>query len=467
MPTIRSGRLTAQAADILNAIRNGASANYREFVPPANPNLSNLGAIGNPILNYEGIRNEFINALLNRIAVVEVIAMGFTNPLSDFKRGTLELGETIEEIFVGIADVYQFSQNQAEQKVFKRKMPDVKTAFHVMNYQKFYPQTISREQLRQAFLSVNGLEDFITRLITAMYTAMEYDEFLMMKYVLARAILDGRLYAVETGSAADDDEGIKTTTQEIIRISGDLQFPSDKYNEYGVTTATKPENQRIILSNTFKSYMKVAVLASAFNMSEVEFMAQTVTIDSFGKFDNDRLTALFTDEEGNVAGSFVPFTTAELEALNAIPAVVIDKNFLMIYDYLTEIADIRNPMGLYWNYFLHHWACFSTSPFANAVVCVPTTPAVNSVSVTPTTATLTNGGSITLTPTVVTTGFAPKTVSYEVDTGTFPEDSVTVDIYGKVTISPDAGMDSDTVTITVTSTFDETKTATCAITVNS
>ena len=39
---------------------------------------------------------------------------------------------------------------------------DVRAAFHTMNYQKFYKATISNDQLRQAFLSWQGITDLIT-----------------------------------------------------------------------------------------------------------------------------------------------------------------------------------------------------------------------------------------------------------------------------------------------------------------
>ena len=462
MPNTVYPHLTAAAADILNAIRNSATADYGQYVPPANPNLSNIGAIGAPILNYEGIRNAFINALLNRIALVEVKYLSFTNKWNRFKRGELLMGETIEEIFIAIADPYQYSPSNAEQKVFKRELPDVKSAFHTMNYQKFYPQTISREQLRQAFLSPESLESFITNIITAMYTAMEYDEFLLMKYLLARAILDGKLYAVQT---ADTSNGIteaiaKEITSDIIATSGAMSYPSPKYNATGVVNNSPVDRQVVIVSNAFNAKMKVDVLASAFHMEEVDFMAEKIDVDGFGEFDDARLEKLFTNEDGTRAADYTPFTSAEKTALNAIPAVVVSRDWFMVYDVLTEIADIRNPMGLYYNYFLHVWRIYSYSPFANASCFTPTAPSVTSVEVTPATMTVAGGHetSVNLTAEVVTVGFAPKSVIW-----TSSNNKVSVDIYGKVTVAADA---TGTATITATSTFDSTKKDTCVITIS-
>lgn len=463
MPNTNYPHLTAAAADILNAIRNSATADYQSYVPPANPNLSNIGAIGTPILNFEGIRNAFVNALLNRIAIVEVKYLAFNNRWNRFKRGELLLGETIEEVFIAIANPYQYSPSNAENLVFKRNLPDVKSAFHTMNFQKFYPQTISREQLRQAFLSAETLENFITNIIQSMYNAMEYDEFLMMKYVLARAILDGRVYPIEIENYEGDnyESYVKAITSKVISTSGAMSYPSTKFNAYGVVNNAPVDRQVVIVSNWFNSVMKVDVLASAFHKDEVEFMAEKIDVDGFGEFDDERLELLFTDEDGNLSEEYTPFTDAEKEALNSIPAVVCDRDWFMIYDNLTEIADIRNPMGLYYNYFLHVWRTYSYSPFACASCFVADTPAVNSVTVVPAEMTLTAGQAVDVqvSATVVTQGFAPKSVIWASD-----DDNVTVDAFGNVHVGADATGTEGVVTITATSTFDDSVNGTCEIT---
>ena len=112
-------------------------------------------------------------------------------------RSMLEYGETIEEIFVNIAEPHVFDQQKSESEVFKREIPDVKSAFHVLNYQTFYKQTTSDYQLKQAFLTYEGITDLIYRIIDAMTTSSNYDEFLVMKYLLARRILNGDLKSVQ------------------------------------------------------------------------------------------------------------------------------------------------------------------------------------------------------------------------------------------------------------------------------
>jgi hypothetical protein len=55
-----------KSTDLLNAIKNGASAEYKARIPTATQN--NLAQVGTAILEFESTRNEFVHALLDRIA---------------------------------------------------------------------------------------------------------------------------------------------------------------------------------------------------------------------------------------------------------------------------------------------------------------------------------------------------------------------------------------------------------------
>ena len=172
MPSIpKRVTLTNSSVDILNVIRNNATQNYRDQVPKATENAESIREIGAVIMDYPALQNEFVNALINRIGRVVVTSKMYYNPLSMFKKGLLEFGESVEEIFVEIAKPFTFDQKGSESTLYKREIPNIKSAFHIMNYQKFYKVTISHQQLRQAFLSWNGVTDLITKTINSLYTA--------------------------------------------------------------------------------------------------------------------------------------------------------------------------------------------------------------------------------------------------------------------------------------------------------
>ena len=449
-PTVKT--LTNSSVDILNVIRENASQNYRDYVPKATPDADSVRQIGAIIMDFPALQNEFLNSLVNRIGRVLITSKMYDNPWSFFKKGMLEFGETVEEIFVNIAKPFQFDPATAESTIFKREIPDVRAAFHVMNYQKFYKTTIQNDQLRQAFLSWQGISDLIAKIVDAMYTGANYDEFITMKYMLARHILDGHMYPTVIPEVTETN--MKKIVSTIKGVSNNYTFLSNKYNLAGVYTRAEKTEQYMLINANFDAIMDVEVLASAFNMDKTEFSGRRVLVDSFGSLDIERLKELFKDDT-----TFKAPTEAELQALDAIPAILVDRNWFMIFDNFYNFTEQYNGEGLYWNYWYHVWKTFSISPFSNNALFIPGTPAVTSVTVSPATATLAGGQSAQFTATVVTSDFAPKSVVWSVDDAS----KATVDQSGKVTIMADA--EAGTVTVTATSTFDNTKKGTSTITI--
>lgn len=444
----KSQTLVKSAPDIVNAIRNSASPMYQNLVPLANPeNVKEIGAILN---SYPQLQNEFLNALVNRIGRVILTSKMYENPWSMFKKGLLEFGETIEEIFVNLAKPFQFDPAVSESTIFKREIPDVRSAFHIMNYQKYYKATIANDQLRQAFLSWQGITDLIAKIVDSMYTGANYDEFQVMKYMLCKNIVRGNLYPVNV-----DDSNIKSVAADFKAVSNDLEFMKTKYNVNGVHTTSKKDEQYLIVDAKFDASMDVEVLASAFNMDKAEFMGHRVLVDNFAELDTDRLAILFADD-----ANYVPLTDGELATLSNITAVLVDKDWFMIFDNFMNFTEQYNGEGLYWNYWYHVWKTFSVSPFANAIVFTSEQAGVTSVTVTPSTATVVAGGTVALSAAVVTTGFAPQTVTWS----SADETVATVNADGVVTVLSGATT-SDTVVITATSTYDNTVTGTATITV--
>lgn len=431
--------LTNSSVDILNVIRNSATQNYQNYVPQATANAESIREIGAVIMDYPALQNEFLNALVNRIGKVMVTSKMYDNPWAMFKKGLLEFGETIEEIFVNIAKPFQFDPSVAEQTVFKREIPDVRSAFHIMNYQKYYKATIQNDQLRQAFLSWQGITDLIAKIVDAMYTGANYDEFQTMKYMLAKRILNGQLYPVTIPTVQTSN--MKAIVSTIKGVSNKFEFLSPKYNLTGVQTHTKKDSQFLLINSKFDAEMDVEVLASAFNMNKAEFSGHRVLVDSFGDLDKDRLDILFADDP-----TYKAITTLEMEALDSIPCIMVDRDYFMIFDNFYNFTEQYNGEGLYWNYWYHVWKTFSISPFANNAVFIAGTPGVTSVTVSPATASVSVGQVVQMGATLVTTDFAPQSVTWSVT----DNEDVTVTQSGLVSINEGA---TGTATIVATSIY--------------
>lgn len=451
MPTKPSGRsLDASSIDVLNAIRNSSSENYRSAVPFAdNENIRDIGNIltGNPTL-----ANSFLTNLVNRIGRVIISSRMYDNPWSMFKKGMLDYGETIEDIFVDIARPFEFDQAVSEKEVFKREIADVESVFHILNYKKFYKVTISEQDLNLAFLNASGVTDLINKIIDSLYAGARYDEFITMKYLIARHLIDGNLYTVEVPEVSE--ENAKKITTKIKEVSNAFTFMSTKYNLAGVHNYSDKDRQYLIVNNEFDAIMDVEVLASAFNMDKAQFTGKRVLVDGFGIVDKERLNELFSESKG-----YTELTEDEITALNAIPAILVDQDWLMIFDNMDKFTELYNGQGLYWNYWYHCWKTFSISPFHNSVAFIPAKPQVTSVEVSPTTVTAKPGTTVILTAKVATTSFASKQVTWSVD-----RELATVSFDGRVHILESATA-GETITVTCTSVFDPSKNATATITV--
>lgn len=415
--------------------------------------------IGDYIMNYTPAANAFLNALVNRIAFVTISSKMYTNPWSAFKKGKLEYGETVEEIFVNLARPYQFSPSKAEQDVFKRTIPDVRSAFHTMNFQKVYPVTISDDQLRQAFLAWSGVTDLIAAIVDSVYAAAQTDEFLVMKYMIARSIVNGSVQGVVIPKA---DKANATDVATVMRQTArKLSFQNDRFNMAGVTTNTKIEDQYLIITADFESVMDMNVLATAFNLRYAEFMGRVVPVDSFVDMDWNRLKMLFTDETGAVDKNFHEWTDEEKKILQGVPAVTVSPEFWQVWDNFEKMTENYNGLGLYWNYNYHVWKTFSISPFAQAAAYSDVKGAVSAVAVTPSTVTLPKGSDMQLSAKVTGTGVVNKSVTWSLK-GAKSSGSYVTD-YGSVHVAKDETAAS--LEAIATSVADSSKTGKCTVTV--
>lgn len=350
--------LNASTIDIINVIRQNASYDYQQNVPEVT-RAADIPKVGEVIYGTPAFANQFINALVNRIALVRVQSATFNNPYAILKKGYLEFGETVEDIFVQIANVVDYSAEKAAGRELKRTIPDVKSAFHAMNWRVMYPVTIQDEDLRMAFVNVDGVQNLIAKVVDSVYTAAEYDEFLLFKYLIIKAVSAGKMYPVSIGDGTE----MKDAAKAFRGTSNVIQFMSNQFNEAGVKTNTPRSRQVIFMDAMFNADFDVDVLASAFNMDKADFMGRLFLIDNWTTFDNERFEVIRAASDGLEA-----VTTPELQLMADVKAVIMDENWFQVYDNLNKMTENYVGSGLYWNYWYHTWKTISVSPFSNAVV---------------------------------------------------------------------------------------------------
>jgi len=330
---------------ILDVIRANASLEYQERVPATE--RATITEIGSPINTYQTIQNEFLNALVNRIALTVIRNRTASNPLALLKKGTIPLGSDIQEIFTNMAKDTGFDGSGS--KLLTKTTPDVKALYHRLNRKGQYPITITKQGLQTAFTSYGELEKLLGSIVTAMYSGDNFDEFVLMKNLFAQAITGSKIVTASVPHVLNELTG-KAFIKAVKNASSGFTFPSSVFNTYfankpvsdtgdPVVTWSPIEDQILIVRADVMNEIDVEVLASAFNMGKVEFLASVLKVDSFGS------------------------------ATNCL-AVLCDRSWVQVYDNLFETSEFYNGQGMYWNYWLNHWQTYSYSTFANAVAFV-------------------------------------------------------------------------------------------------
>jgi len=320
-----------------------------------------IAPIGKIIMSNERYKNAFMNTI-NLIGLTVIDRNYWENPWEVFaNRGTLPYGQTVREMIVDIANVYDYNEYANDADHFlENVVPNIYNYLHEINYQKFYKTTTSDEQMAMAFNTEGGLFDLIEKIVGSLYEGYKYDKYIADKYMLCRRIIDGTITSVKIENYAN-----LTPRQRVAKlksISNLMTFRSPNYNPAGVRVSTPFDKQIAIINTDFEADMSTDVLATSFFRNEAEMKSRSALVDGFGNHDGARLKELLGD-------AYVPFTEAELQALANIPAVIIDDEFFQDYSYAmdnnadTKMTDFYNPESLKRNHWLHTFKVLSTSPF--------------------------------------------------------------------------------------------------------
>lgn len=332
----------AISVEILNTIRNNADTLYQERVPTATKD--NISAIGRVFTTYNEQYNTFINALIHKIGLTILQTKTFENKLKPFKSGTVLSEQDIEEIWV---DQFRMAEGAYDKDggvgtngihPFKRRTyNDVKVNYHRMNRQDKYVITLSKIDVIRAFRSESTLNAFITAQFNSLYTGAEYDEYIHMKKLFAEAIADTNApmatYNVpEIDGTADAAKSFIRTVKKAVK---DMEYPSTSFNTAGVKTMSKPNELVMFVNKDVAVHMDVDFYAQIFGPQYAKLPITVVELDNFGD-----------DDSGTYA-------------------LIADKDWFKVYDTLIEFEELKNPEGLYTNYWLHIWQILSYSKFKN------------------------------------------------------------------------------------------------------
>lgn len=458
----------------LNMIREMADEKYAERVPIALPDGSNLQAIGTAITSYEPVYSQFMG-LMGRIAFTIVRSIMFENPLRRFKKGLLEVGESVQEFFVKMVDPNQYDELEdlPDWHMLKLEKPEIEEAYYHVNYEIYYKQSVVKRDVRRAFTRSEGVSELLERIVQTMYTSASYDEYLITMYLLAKNYLDK---TVKTYYA--DDTDLDSFMGKIRGLTGNLTLPSTSYNVAGVENSTDVSKQVVLVNPWFEGKLDAESLAYAFNMGKADYLQSKVVINSFSELNTKRILKLLSIKKAQRTADQTEVWTAEEHAsLAKIKCFIVDEDWFGIWDEDFQLTDFYNGEKKAWSYWLHVAKIVASGVFQNAVCVtsddsypalgeyVPEEPVepVYELVATPSTVTLSgstptassvltletaSGDTKPITDEITAVSSSPTTVEVSVDGSTvkFLNNSATA---GDYTVTVTAGAYTTTINVTV------------------
>lgn len=345
----------------LNVLRQDASSQFQEVVPIVDENTS-IESYSAPLLNTPKFMNEFCDVLVQRIVYTQLVdSKVFNNPLKVLEGDRIPLGYLGQEIFINPAQGRNYDVNDFA-GALKKYESDTKVQYMYINFDKQYPVTIIRSELRQAFVNWETLDNYISGITNSLYNGYYIDEYKNTKALVTNAYRSNAVQ-IEQIEGLTDTEKTKKFVEKARTYFLNFQTPSSKYNAwnkvggYGreVITFTDPKDIVMLIRNDIRANLDVNVLASAFNMDKTTLLGNILPVDNFD----------IVDRDGKVVfdGS-------------SILGIICDKSWFRIKSQDIFMDDFRNANNRSINYYLNVIKMFNYSYFANAIVFATELPEV-------------------------------------------------------------------------------------------
>lgn len=329
--------------DYLNSIRGLMTNDYQARIPVLTK--ANREKSLRDLDNYLPGQNAILAMLLNKVGMTNFNSDQWDNTLAEFVKATLAYGESVEEVQLGLINAisYDSDRETGEKLIFSRKDIEHNAWYHTINRQVIYPITLDNQggEITKAFHSENGLNSYLTAVMSALHTSAQFDEFTLMTSLLADYEEKGGFYKVnvpDVAASTSDEAAAKKLLRYIREYAAEMTYPSRRYNAAGMPTFARPEDLIILATPGVKAALDVEALAQVFNMDKAEVPARIVTIPK---------------DKWRIDGAQAILTTV---------------NFFQVYNVLAAMTEMSNPVGLYSNHFLHVQQVISYSLAVPAVL---------------------------------------------------------------------------------------------------
>lgn len=338
--------------EILNAINALSTPNYQASIPQA---TTPTGGDIMSSLTLPQNMNLFMDELINQVIKPTFLTRRLQNKLKLLYRGNLDFGDSINTVFVGMAEAKNFGENfegctGEVENMFNKTVPNLVQQYATIDFKKKIKVSTSMEQLAMAFRDQYGLQSLINDIVLSLTNRAEYEELTAMKNVISKYATLRETQKVEQAIPTNMDTA-KAFAKKIKELIEVLSFPSRDYNSMGVMTQSTTSDLILITTPQVKASLDIDLYAGLFNMDKAEIKSRIITVDNFN----------IVNANGTVDTTSKRF------------AMLVDRDFFQFYTRLIQAESVRNPNSLYTNQFMHIWSLLATCDFANAIeFVVPT-----------------------------------------------------------------------------------------------
>lgn len=357
-----------------------------------------LIALGNTVLGTDATKNNFVNALTDRIGRTIVSFREYHSHFPDFERDSIEWGNILQKIKVGMpntetdqsydlkdgagVDMYAINKPKANQLLFTTETP---WQTHI---------TIHLDMLEKAFLSASAMGSFISavfgevqnRIELAMENlSMDCVNNFMAEIIKRKTQRPNRVinlvteYKDKTGvdhtttplNALDDEEFLKYVVRRINTLSTTFEYMTQTMYTDLITAGTTVENQRIYSRHTPKSEQRMMLFIDLVNSLKTNINSKAFNMEQVA-IDIPFKTVPFWQNLQTPSGINVKCASGGTGASiteSLVMGILYDREAMGTYKkkYRTSTTPV-NSAGLYYNVYYHMITMYFNDLTENAVV---------------------------------------------------------------------------------------------------
>lgn len=356
-----------------------------------------LVALGNTVLGSDATKNNFINALTDRIGRTIVSFRAYHSHFPDFERDSIEWGNILQKLKIGMPDAekddsydlvdggsvdqYKINKAKVNQLLFTTETP---WQTHI---------TVHLEQLEKAFIDSTAMGAFISGMfgevqnrielamenlsmdcvnnyIGEVYARDESAPNRVVKLVTLYKNATGVDHTTEPLKALDDEEFLKFTVRKINSISSTMEYMTTGMYNADTGTGDVSESEKVVYTrHTPKSEQRLMLFIDMVNALKTNINSKAFNMEQVA-IDIPFKTVPFWQSLQSPAGINIKLASTSVEQnIPECMGVLYDREAMGTFKKkYNSITSPINAAGQYYNVFYHMITMYYNDLTENAVI---------------------------------------------------------------------------------------------------